>query len=92
MRNTVLAVVALAAIVLPGAPMAEEAVERVDVPADVEALVFRNASCWSPSDTGVASTAQSEAGRLYLKCYAIAEDEAALRQKYRSKPAVPRGA
>ena len=72
--------------------MAEEAVERVDVPADVEALVFRNASCWSPSDTGVASTAQSEAGRLYLKCYAIAEDEAALRQKYRSKPAVPRGA
>ncbi len=60
----------------------------VDVPADVEALIFRNASCWSASHTGVASTAQSEAARLYFKCDAIAEDEAALRQKYQSKPPV----
>jgi hypothetical protein len=42
-----LALLVLGAITLPGVPRAEEAVELVDVPADVEALIFRNANCWS---------------------------------------------
>jgi len=88
MRKVSLTLFVLGAIALPGVLTAEEAVETVDVPADVEALVFRSASCWSTSHTGHASTAQSEAERLSLKCYAIAEDEAALRQKYQSNPRV----
>jgi hypothetical protein len=60
-----------------------------DVPADVEALVFRNGSCNSAAtQPDNASPAQLEAARLSLKCDAIAEDEAALRQKYQSNPRV----
>ena len=45
MRKTTLTVLALGAIALPGPPQAEEPAAQADLPADVEALIFRNASC-----------------------------------------------
>jgi hypothetical protein len=74
MRKVTLTVLVLGAIALPGVARAEEAVELVDVPADVEALVFRNGSCNSAAThPDNASPTQLEAARLYLKCGAIAE-------------------
>jgi hypothetical protein len=89
MRKVTLTVLALVAVSLPGAPRAEEGAAKAGFPADVEALIFRSGSCNSAATHhDNASTAQLEASRLYLKCDAIANDVAALRQKYQSDPRV----
>jgi hypothetical protein len=89
MRRVALTLYALAAIALPGAPKADEPAAQADLPAEVDALIFRNASCnWSTINRNNDSTVQVEASRRYFKCDAIAEDLATLRKHYQSDPRV----
>ena len=85
----VLAALALCAIALSSASMGEEPAARADPPAEVQALIDRNAYC-NALDTHRESTsvAQLDAQRLYFKCDAIARDAALLRKRYQSDPRI----
>ncbi|MGH6839328.1 MAG: hypothetical protein ACREDT_11130 [Methylocella sp.] len=59
------------------------------LPADVDALIIRHGICNADAaDADNASAARRDAARLYYKCNAMADDEAALRQKYQSDPRI----
>jgi len=53
MRKTIIAVVALVAVALSSASMGEEPAARADPPAEVQALIDRNAGCNSLATPGV---------------------------------------
>jgi hypothetical protein len=89
MRRVTVLLLVFGVIAPPGAPKAEEPAAQADLPAEVDALIFRNASCnWSTINRGNRSSAQVEASRRYLKCDAVVKDEAALRHKYNGDPRI----
>lgn len=89
MRKTILAVVALVAVALSSASMGEEPAARADSPADVQALIDRNAYCNAlATHPEPNSAAQLDAQRLYFKCDAIAKDVALLRKRYQNDPRI----
>lgn len=89
MRRVAVLLLVFGVIAPLGAPKAEEPAAQADLPAEVDALIFRNGSCnWSTINHGNRSPAQVEASRRYLKCDAVAEDLAALREHYRNNPRV----
>ncbi|MGB6176894.1 MAG: hypothetical protein WBF43_11305 [Methylocella sp.] len=83
------AALALVAVALSSASMGEEPAPRADPPAEVQALVDRNAGCNSlATHPEPNSAAQLDAQRLYFKCDAIANDVALLRKRYQNDPRI----
>jgi hypothetical protein len=82
MRNMVLAALGLVAVIRSSASMGQEPAARADSPADVQALIDRNAGCNAlATDPEPNSVAQLDAQRLYFKCDAITKDVALLRKR-----------
>ena len=89
MRKVTLTLLVLAALALSSASKGEEAAARTDPPAEVQALIDRNAHCNSlATHPEPNSAAQLDAQRLYLKCDAITKDVALLRKRYQSDPRI----
>jgi hypothetical protein len=89
MRRVTVLLLVFGVIAPPGTPKAEEPASQADLPAEVDALIFRNTSCnWSSINRGNRSSAQVEASRRYLNCDVVAEDLATLREQYRNNPRV----
>jgi len=72
-------------------PRILEALDLAELPADADDLIGRRAGCDKGAAEGHAHqdrAAGLEATRAYLRCDAVAKDEAALRQKYVGNPAI----
>lgn len=72
-------------------PRILEALDLAELPADADDLIHRRTGCdeWAAKLHAHPDRAPGiEAARAYLKCDAVAKDEAALRQKYSGKPAI----
>jgi hypothetical protein len=83
MRKVSLTLLVLGAIALTSASMGEEPAALADAPAEVQALIDRNASCnWLATHPEANSIVQLDAQRLYFKCDTIANDVALLRKRY----------
>jgi hypothetical protein len=89
MRKVSLTLLVLGAIALSGVSIGEEPAGRADPPAEVQALIDRNAGCNSlATDPEPNSIAQLDTQRLYFKCDAIAKDVALLRKRYQNNPRI----
>ena len=72
-------------------PRILEALDLAELPADADDLIHRRTGCdkWAADVHAHQDRAAGiEATRAYLRCDAIAKDEAALRQKYVGNPAI----
>jgi hypothetical protein len=74
-------------------PRILKALDAAELPADADDLIHRRTGCdeWTAKmHSHPDRTAAIEAARVYLKCDAVAKDEAALRLKYIGNPAILR--